>query len=209
MNRVHRTVWNAALEVWQAVTETALNRSRGGRAARSALSVSCALAAVSGSPGLAQGLPTGGSVTAGQGAIFSSGPAMTVTQATDRLAIDWRSFSIGTQNRVHFAQPSTSSVVLNRVLGADASTIQGTLTANGQVFLVNPNGVLFAPGSQVSVGGLVATTLDLGTSQFMAGQYRFSGTSSRKITNQGVIDAPVTDRRGRNPRFWGFLTYKF
>jgi len=70
---------------------------------------------------------------------------MTVTQTTSKLAADWQSFSIGAGNSVNFVQPSASAVALNRVLGSDVSVIQGALNANGQVFLVNPNGVLFTP----------------------------------------------------------------
>jgi filamentous hemagglutinin family protein len=41
---------------------------------------------------------------------------------------------------------------LNRVLGTDGSRILGQLNANGQVFILNPNGVLFGANAQVNVG---------------------------------------------------------
>lgn len=141
-------------------------------------------------PAWANTLPTGGDVVAGQGAIAQDGAAMTITQATDQMTINWQSFSIGAGNSVTFVQPSASSVALNRVLGADVSVIQGALTANGHVFLTNPNGILFSPTAQVNVGGLVASTLSLSDEDFMAGRYDFSGTSQNAITNQGQITAP-------------------
>jgi len=132
--------------------------------------------------------PSGGQVVAGAAAITQNGSTMTVTQTTGKVAINWQSFSIAAGEKVLFVQPGASAVALNRVLGSDASRIYGTLTANGKVFLVNPNGVLFAPGAQVSVGGLVASTLNISDADFMAGRYRFSG-SGGSIVNQGIIAA--------------------
>jgi filamentous hemagglutinin family protein len=134
-------------------------------------------------------LPTGGQIIAGTGDIAQSGNAMTITQTTHNMAIDWQSFSIGAGHSVNFVQPSSSSVALNRVLGSDVSVIRGTLTANGQIFLINPNGVLFGSGAQVNVGGLVAATQSLRTEDFLSGTYRFDGTSPNAIINQGSIRA--------------------
>ncbi|RJX31606.1 MAG: filamentous hemagglutinin N-terminal domain-containing protein [Oxalobacter sp.] len=135
----------------------------------------------------AQQLPTGGQIVAGQGNIASAGSTMTVTQNTANMAVNWQSFSIAQGNTVNFVQPSASAVALNRVLGSDISVIQGALKANGKIFLINPNGVLFTPTAQVNVGSLVASTLNLYNADFMAGNYRFEGASSNAITNQGNI----------------------
>ena len=93
-------------------------------------------------------LPTGGVVTGGTGTISQNGTTLTVNQSSQSLTANWQSFSIGTGNTVVFNQPNGASVALNRIVGNDASAIYGNLQANGQVFLVNPNGILFAPGSQ-------------------------------------------------------------
>ncbi len=82
------------------------------------------------------------------------------------------------------------------MLGNDVSVIQGAINANGQVFLINPSGVLFTPTSQVNVGGLVATTLNLSTDNFMAGNYKFEGASSNAIINQGNITASGDNGKG-------------
>ena len=132
-------------------------------------------------------LPTGGQITAGTGSISQSGNTLTVTQTSSKLAADWQSFSIGQGNVVDFVQPSSSSVALNRVIGSDVSVIQGSLHANGQVFLINPNGVLFTPTAQVNTGGLVASTLALSNANFLAGNYTFVGDSSNAVINQGNI----------------------
>lgn len=132
--------------------------------------------------------PTGGTVTSGAATIAASGSTMTVTQKTDKTVINWQSFSIGAGEKVRFLQPGASSIALNRVMGNNASNIYGTLTANGRVYLINPNGVLFAPGAQVNVGGLVASTLNITDSDFLAGKYSFNG-SGGSVTNQGSIIA--------------------
>ena len=163
----------------------ALSRSTalGGAAVCAVLGLTLATAAQ------AQTLPTGGTVVAG-GATITTGPgAMTINQSTQSTAINWQSFSIGKGGSVVFVQPNSSSVALNRVLGADASAIFGSLTSNGQVFLINPNGVLFGQGSQVNVGGLVASTLGMSDADFMAGDYRFSGSGGGAVLNQGAIIA--------------------
>ncbi len=114
---------------------------------------------------------------------------MTITQVTPKMAIDWQSFSIGQGKSVTFVQPTAGAVALNRVTGTDVSVIQGSLSANGQIFLVNPNGVLFTPTAQVNVGGIVASTLSLKADDFMAGNYQFNGSSSNALINQGNITA--------------------
>ena len=198
MNRIFRVVWNAAKASWQAVSEVASGQGKGtsGKAARLArrgLTLSSFAAGtmlvlalpVQAAPA-ADALPTGGVVTDGAATISSSGSRMDINQTTQRTAIDWQTFNIGSAAHVHFEQPA-GGVALNRVLDTNASQIYGRLTATGQVFLVNPNGVLFAPGAQVDVGGLVASTLNIGNADFMAGNYKFEGTSSNAIINQGNI----------------------
>jgi len=161
--------------------------------ARCALLASTALA---GSLALALGcapnayaLPTVGVVSAGSATITSTPNTLAITQSSQNAAINWQGFSIGQGESVSFAQPNSNSVALNRVLGPDASNILGNLTANGKVFLVNPNGVLFGEGAQVNVGGLVASTLNITDADFMAGQYRFSGADGGKVLNRGQINA--------------------
>lgn len=135
-------------------------------------------------------LPTGGAIVAGSGTISQSGSTMTVNQTTGSMVANWQSFSIGAGGTVNFVQPSASAVALNRVVGNSASNIYGTLTANGKVYLVNPNGILFAPGSQVNVGGLVASTLNMSDSDFMNGKYVFAKNGNAgAVINQGSVTA--------------------
>lgn len=131
--------------------------------------------------------PTGGEVTSGSAAISQSGAITNIHQSTDKASINWQSFNIAGHETVNFIQPSASSVTLNRVVGTSSSLIQGAMNANGQVFLINPNGVLFANGSQVNVGGLVASTLNITDANFQAGNYVFEGNSQSSVLNMGAI----------------------
>ena len=129
---------------------------------RSALLASSSVLVLGGGalPAAAQSLPSQGVVTSGAASISQSGASMTVTQGSARAIINWDIFSIGQHNAVTFVQPNASSAILNRVTGNTTSTIAGQLNANGQVYLVNPNGIAITKSGAVQVGGsFVATTL--------------------------------------------------
>lgn len=123
-------------------------------------------------------LPEGGAVTHGDGAMTYApdGTNLTVTQESDRLIIDWSTFGIGSGESVTFEQ-RPDQIALNRVTGTEPSEIVGQLTAGGQVFLVNPRGIVIGNGAVVDVGGLVASTLEITNEEFLgaAGAYTFAG----------------------------------
>ena len=137
----------------------------------------------------AYALPEGGQVAAGQAAITTAGSTMTIAQQTAQAIINWQNFGIGSGEAVHINQPNSQSMLLNRVVGSNPSEIFGQLTANGQVILVNPNGVFFRPGSSVDVGGLTASTLNIANEDFLKGQLRFAGDSKNPVINAGTITA--------------------
>lgn len=139
---------------------------------------------------MAADLPTGGNVVLGSGQIDAAADhQLTINQSSPKMAIDWQSFNIGKDNKVTFVQPGADSIALNRVIGADGSKIMGQLNANGRVFLINPNGVLFGQGASVSVGGLVASTLNISNQDFANGKYTFKGDGSNaSVINQGTIN---------------------
>ena len=137
----------------------------------------------------AYALPEGGQVAAGQAAITTAGSTMTIAQQTAQAIINWQNFGIGSGEAVHINQPNSQAMLLNRVVGSNPSEIFGQLTANGQVILVNPNGVFFRPGSSVDVGGLTASTLNIANEDFLKGQLRFAGDSQNPVINAGSINA--------------------
>jgi filamentous hemagglutinin family protein len=135
-------------------------------------------------------LPSGGQLVSGQATIIQNGSVMQIDQTTAKAAIDWSNFSIGSQAQVKFIQPDVNSVALNRVVLANPSVIEGKLSANGQVFLINPSGVFFGNGAQVDVGGLVASTMNISIKDFEEGTSRFTRDGSKaEVVNQGEITA--------------------
>jgi filamentous hemagglutinin family protein len=139
-------------------------------------------------------LPQGPHVTAGQAAIAGAGSQMTITQGSQRAAINWQSYSIGASAGLTYVQPNAQSIALNRVVGNDPSQIFGRLTANGQVWLINPNGILFGRSARVDVAGLVAATANITMSDqdFVNGTggrvaFGAPGRADAAIVNQGQI----------------------
>lgn len=140
--------------------------------------------------GLVLAAPKDGQVVAGQGSIGTAGNTTTITQSSDKLIINWQSFDIGNGESVYFHQPGSSAIALNRILGNSATSIDGTLLANGRIFLINPNGILFGASSQVNVGGLVASTLEIQNSDFLSGNVNFAQNGFLgSVTNNGTITA--------------------
>src|SRR5262244_394687 len=158
---------------------------------RNLLLTTAALLALGAAP--AAGGPAGSTVVGGSATIQGQGgPAVIVNQSSSSAIINWNTFNIGVNESVRFNQPGTSSVVLNRVTGGlGPSEILGTLTANGRVFVINRDGILFGPNAVVNTAGFLATTHDIKDSDFMAGRYNFNipGRPDASIVNQGRITA--------------------
>jgi filamentous hemagglutinin family protein len=146
--------------------------------------------------GTAYAMPTGGQIQSGQGTIAQNGKNMTVTQQSGKMAVDWTQFNIAREEAVKFAQPGRDAVALNRITGGQKSVIDGALSANGNLFLVNPNGVVFGKTSSIEVGSLVASTAQI-SDTFMKS---FAGSTANlnltigegnnsAILNEGTITA--------------------
>lgn len=135
------------------------NHSRYSRKWKNSLTAGVLLALALGGTGYA--MPTGGQIQSGQGAIAQNGKTMTVTQQSGKMAVDWTQFNIAKDEAVKFAQPGRDAVALNRITGGQKSVIDGALSANGNLLLVNPNGVVFSKTATVDVGSLVASTAQL------------------------------------------------
>ena len=136
-------------------------------------------------------LPSGLQVVQGQATLQTSGRQLSITNTAGAL-LNWQQFSIGAGDAVRFVQPSTSSKVLNRVVGQDPSSILGSLSSNGQVWLLNPNGVLFGATARIDVAGLVASTLRLDDDAWRAGVA--SGRFSLAGAAAGAFDAAVVNQ---------------
>ncbi|WP_116141258.1 filamentous hemagglutinin N-terminal domain-containing protein [Trinickia diaoshuihuensis] len=154
-----------------------------------------ALAALYGAAPLAHAgvLPSGGQFVAGSGSINSAGNSLTINQTSGRGVIDWKSFSIGSGNRVDVN--NGTGATLNRVTGGEMSTILGTLSSTGSVYLINPQGIVVGKSGVVSTGGrFVASTLDADNASFMnGGPLTLSGSSKAWVVNLGQIGSTNGD----------------
>ncbi|WP_312068755.1 filamentous hemagglutinin N-terminal domain-containing protein [Acinetobacter sp.] len=201
MNKIYQVVWNATHLCWQAVSE----KAKGGVVAtqsttkiksKSSVAHTAKLAAFFAMNVLSASIvfagPTGGVVSSGTASISSAGTTTTINQSTAKAAIDWSSFSTNSNEIVNFVQPNSSSITLNRVTGTSASNFNGQLNANGQVFIINPNGVLFGSTSQVNTAGLVASTLNLSNADFNNNLFNFNNpTNNKTVENRGKITVPT------------------
>jgi filamentous hemagglutinin family protein len=134
-------------------------------------------------------MPSGGVVVGGSAAISQGASTTTINQASQRAAINWQSFDVGAQARVQFNQPNAAAVALNRVVGANPSRIAGRIDANGQLVLVNQDGVQFYRGAQVNTAGLIVSASGISTANFMAGRMVFDQPAhpGARIDNAGTL----------------------
>jgi filamentous hemagglutinin family protein len=142
--------------------------------------------------------PTGGTVSSGSASFASSGNTLTITNSANAI-INWQSFSIGVNEITRFLQISGSSAVLNRVVGANGvipqSVIDGVLSSNGRVFLLNSSGIVIGSSARIDVAGFVASSLNLSDQDFLNGRLRFTETSGAgAVTNAGAIDTSAGGR---------------
>ncbi len=170
-----------------------LNRAELLRATALQAAAGLVLVAQSVSPAAAQPAPSarplGGQVVAGAASIATAPTSTTITQSSNRAAIDWTSYNVGSNQTVTYQQPSPTAVTLNRVTGGDPSAIAGKITANGQVVLTNPNGITFYEGAQVNAQSVVVSAAGITNQNFMAGKMVFDQAASpnARIDNRGTI----------------------
>ena len=136
-------------------------------------------------------LPTGGRVVAGNATISQTqnvnSATMNINQTSQRAIVNWDSFNVGKNSTVNFNQPNSSAVTLNRVTGVTQSMVDGVVNANGQVVLVNPNGVTISKGGEMNAAGVVTTTMDIGNKDFMDGKSTYKGNGKGAVVNEGKI----------------------
>ncbi|UWX57108.1 filamentous hemagglutinin N-terminal domain-containing protein [Chlorobaculum sp. MV4-Y] len=191
MNKIFRIIWSAVKDKWIVVSEKSSAKGAPMFTIGGIISLAALMAMSSPAMALDAGaLPTGGQVASGSATISTSGTQMTVNQSSQQLIANWSTFNIGQDASVNFAQPNSTSVALNRIADQNPSQILGTLTANGNIMLVNRAGVMFGKTATVNVGGLIASSLDISDSDFFAGNYQFTNAGAAgAVVNEGSITA--------------------
>ncbi|MBB5883683.1 filamentous hemagglutinin N-terminal domain-containing protein [Xanthomonas sp. LMG 8992] len=191
MNRIYRLVFNRHLGVLQVASEVANGHAgaTGTGAARLAapllpFALACALAA----PAYASGVPSLSSATGAT--VSQNGGTLQIDQNAAKAVLNWNSFNVAKDASVVFVQPSSSAVALNLIdASRGASVIDGSLRANGNVFLINSAGILFGNHAQVNVGGLVASSLGLAGDDDHGYLLARGEHGAASVINQGSISA--------------------
>jgi filamentous hemagglutinin family protein len=162
--------------------------ARGSRAEAATLPVPC-VGSVCGGAGF---------VTSGLASAAQAGTKLTVTQTSGNATLNWQSFNISADGAVQFIQPSASSVALNNIYDANPTQILGALNANGRVFLINQNGIIFGAGAQVNVGGLLASTLAINPAAVAGGLTApgSNGQAAFEAFGNGVASGAVSISSG-------------
>jgi filamentous hemagglutinin family protein len=188
VNCIYRSIWSEALGTWIAVSEIVKSNDKDSRIRKKILAAGLLLCSST-----VWALPVGEQVVSGQATVARpNATQMQIQQSSQKAIVNWQGFSISPNEVVNIQQPSFNAALLNRVVGMDASVIQGQLNANGQIYLVNPNGVLFSNTAQVDVGGLIASTHNISDTDFLNGHYHFmQNNATGMVSNQGIIQTPA------------------
>ncbi|HZX31398.1 MAG TPA: filamentous hemagglutinin N-terminal domain-containing protein, partial [Rhodocyclaceae bacterium] len=136
-------------------------------------------------------MPVGPQVVSGNATVTQNGSQLTVTNSNNAI-LNWQKFNISPNEIVRFQQSSSTSAVLNRVVGTDPSQIYGQLLSNGRVWLINPAGIMVGPGGRIDTAGFVASTLGVTNQDFLAGRLSFQKgvAAPGSVINQGTITTP-------------------
>ena len=190
MNNTYKLVWDLRLQAWRVASELARGHKKTASTGLAVAALLTMFAPAYAAPAI-DALPAGEQIASGRASLnrLIAG-RLVINQHSDKLITNWNSFDIGANASVIFKQPDANSIALNRITTGTASQIFGKLDANGQVFIVNPAGITFGAGSQVSVGGLLASTLNIQDSDFLGGDLRFvRDRANGKVSNEGSLNA--------------------
>lgn len=137
--------------------------------------------------------PTGMKVIHGEASeLISSAANCWTIHSGDQTILEWDSFSISTEEILNFQQLSNQSAVLNRIVGPESSQLMGQLLSNGQVFVINPNGVLIGPQAKIEAASFIASSLDALNEQFLTSDtLHFIGSKQSQVVNLGQIHCPA------------------
>lgn len=183
LNFVYRLIWSKANNCWVAVAEktkaAGKSSSKRGFVAITFSALMLGIYAQSAFAGL-----EGGTIVGGQGEIINSN---LVRQDSARLAINALGFGVKLGETFTLQQNAVTDIALFRILGQNPSDILGNINAKGQLFISNPNGILFGKNAQVNVGGLIATTLNIDVKDFMDAKFNAAKYSFYNIGKSGRV----------------------
>ncbi|MGC0151917.1 YDG domain-containing protein [Chromobacterium vaccinii] len=186
MNRIYNVIWHHLTQQWTVVSEHTCAKKRRSSSGKKITPIVLSLLGCLANEATAA--PAGGQVTSGSGNIRQAGTTTTVVQNSQNLALNWNSFNVSSNETVNFIQPNRTALAVNYIRDNSPSQIMGHLNANGQLWLINPNGMIFGRNAQVNVGSLIASTLSADNNA-NNGTIKFTGSGTGSIVNQGQINA--------------------
>lgn len=131
----------------------------------------------------ATNLVTSSSVTL-SGVLNGGAGALNVNASANNQILNWVSFNVTAADTINYILPSTTSSILNNVTGG-SSTIAGALNSNGNVYLLNPAGIVISKTANINVGGFYASTVSEPSSFFSTtGTLNFTGSANADVTLQ-------------------------
>lgn len=129
---------------------------------------------------------------------YSKQNELTVNQNADKAVIDWESFDIASGSTVYFSQNKDWSA-LNRIWNADPTRIFGALKADGKIYLINRNGILFGRDARVNVGSITASSLHITKENFEHSLLKFSNQQGKIADEDGNWTDPDQDMQPYTP----------
>lgn len=147
--------------------------------------------------------PTGEQNLVGSAAVSRAGATTNIGSSDTNNVISWADYSIASGETVHYDTKN----YLNLVRGGNTSAINGTLSGGGNIYLVNPNGVIIGKGATVNVGSLHVSTQEISTvnqnANMAGGVSPFSASAAglSDVVNMGTINATSVEVIGKSIRF--------
>lgn len=164
-------------------------KTRTPRASKTLAMFLAAGAAIATAVAPAQASPEGETIIYGDVTIVRDGDLTTI-YVGDLAIISWTGFDIGAGETVQFIQPGVDSRVLNRILSGAPTEIQGQLLATGQIYLVNPSGVIFGKNAVVNAGAIYTAAGNISNQNFLEGRNRFK-MSGGSVVNYGTLEGDL------------------
>ena len=187
LNHVFRLIWSETFYRWIAVAEQTC--VLGKNAIRQLIGLASFIAVLVLPLGSFHAAPLDGQVTSRAGVIVQSSSTTSIKQTSQNLMLTWKSFNVGASERVNFVLPLAVAIAVNRMTDINASQILRNLNANGQVYLINTNGIIYGQGAPVNVAGLVAFTLSLSDESLNNLSRTFAGNGRDAVVSKSVINA--------------------
>lgn len=137
-----------------------------------------------------------GGVWTGAGSPAQSGNQVTIKQTQQQAILNWKTFNIGKNTSLFFNQKSGGSetgkwIAFNKISdpSGQPSKILGSIKAEGQVYVINANGIVFGGSSQVNTHAFVASALPINDNLIARGLLNQEAKNARFLFSTALSGA--------------------